>query len=87
MFDKTYYATHPDMMECVSNEELRDRYLIGGLFRDGECVLNYTHAERFVIGGVAVVDAPVKLGASLTVRMKDCEASVPTPLEALKVRL
>ena len=34
-----------------------------------------------------VVDAPVKLGASLTVRMKDCDASVPTPLEALKVRL
>jgi 4-deoxy-L-threo-5-hexosulose-uronate ketol-isomerase len=63
MFDKTYYATHPDMMECVSNEELRDRYLIGGLFRDGECVLNYTHAERFVIGGVAVADAPVKLPA------------------------
>jgi 4-deoxy-L-threo-5-hexosulose-uronate ketol-isomerase len=63
MFDKTYYATHPDMMECVSNEELRDRYLIGGLFRDGECVLNYTHAERFVIGGVAVVDAPVTLPA------------------------
>jgi 4-deoxy-L-threo-5-hexosulose-uronate ketol-isomerase len=63
MFEKTYYATHPDMMECVSNEELRDRYLIGGLFRDGECVLNYTHAERFVIGGVAVVDAPVALPA------------------------
>ena len=63
MFDKTYYATHPDMMECVSNDELRDRYLIGGLFRDGECVLNYTHAERFVIVGVAVVDAPVTLPA------------------------
>lgn len=61
MFDRTYYATHPDMMECVSNEELRDRYLIQGLFRDGECVLNYTHADRFVIGGVAVTDAPVKL--------------------------
>ncbi|MGN6375622.1 MAG: 5-dehydro-4-deoxy-D-glucuronate isomerase, partial [Sphingomonas sp.] len=44
MFDRTYYATHPDMMECVSNEELRDRYLIQGLFRAGECVLNYTHA-------------------------------------------
>jgi 4-deoxy-L-threo-5-hexosulose-uronate ketol-isomerase len=63
MFDKTYYATHPDMMECVSNDELRDRYLIGGLFRDGECVLNYTHAERFIIGGVAVADAPVVLPA------------------------
>jgi len=63
MFDRTYYATHPDMMECVSNEELRDRYLIDGLFREGECVLNYTHADRFVIGGVAVGDTPVKLPA------------------------
>lgn len=61
MYDRTYYATHPDMMECVSNDELRDRYLIPDLFRMGECVLNYTHAERFVIGGVAVGDAPVKL--------------------------
>jgi 4-deoxy-L-threo-5-hexosulose-uronate ketol-isomerase len=63
MFERTYYATHPDMMECVSNEELRDRYLIEGLFREGECVLNYTHADRFVIGGVAVAGAPVKLPA------------------------
>ena len=61
MFDRTYYATHPDMMECVSNDELRDRYLISELFREGECVLNYPHADRFVIGGVAVGSAPVKL--------------------------
>ncbi|MDR6146450.1 5-dehydro-4-deoxy-D-glucuronate isomerase [Sphingomonas sp. NCPPB 2930] len=61
MYDRTYYATHPDMMASVSNDELRDRYLIPDLFRTGECVLNYTHAERFVIGGVAVGDAPVKL--------------------------
>lgn len=61
MFERTYYATHPDMMECASNEELRDRYLIPGLFREGECVLNYTHADRFVIGGVAVGAVPVKL--------------------------
>ncbi|WP_312489709.1 5-dehydro-4-deoxy-D-glucuronate isomerase [Sphingomonas sp.] len=61
MYDRTYYATHPDMMECVSNNELRDRYLIPNLFRDGECVLNYTHAERFVIGGVAVTNTSVKL--------------------------
>jgi 4-deoxy-L-threo-5-hexosulose-uronate ketol-isomerase len=61
MFERTYYATHPDMMECVSNEELRDRYLIEGLFREGECVLNYTHADRFVIGGVVVAGADVRL--------------------------
>lgn len=63
MFSKTYYATHPVMMEEVSNAELRDRYLIQNLFRAGECVLNYTHADRFVIGGVAVAEAPVKLPA------------------------
>ncbi len=61
MFERTYYATHPDMMECVSNDELRDRYLIEGLFRDGECVLNYTHADRFVIGGVVVAGGDVRL--------------------------
>jgi 4-deoxy-L-threo-5-hexosulose-uronate ketol-isomerase len=61
MYDRTYYATHPDMMECVSNEELRDRYLIEGLFREGECVLNYTHADRFVIGGVVVGGGEVRL--------------------------
>ena len=63
MFSKTYYATHPVMMEEVSNAELRDRYLIQNLFREGECVLNYTHADRFVIGGVAVGSAPVRLPA------------------------
>ena len=61
MFDRTYYATHPDMMECVSNDELRDLYLIQDMFRAGECVLNYTHADRFVIGGVAVAGGAVKL--------------------------
>ncbi len=61
MFERTYYATHPDMMECVSNEELRDRYLIQDLFRDGQCVLNYTHADRFVIGGVVVSSAEIRL--------------------------
>ncbi len=61
MFERTYYATHPDMMECVSNDELRERYLIQNLFTEGECVLNYTHADRFVIGGVLVGSGAVKL--------------------------
>lgn len=51
MFEKTYYATHPDMMACASNDELRDRYRVGGLFRSGEIVLTYSHGERFIIGG------------------------------------
>jgi 4-deoxy-L-threo-5-hexosulose-uronate ketol-isomerase len=61
MFERTYYATHPDMMGSVSNAELRDRYLVSGLFREGECVLNYTHADRFVVGGVVVANDDVRL--------------------------
>jgi 4-deoxy-L-threo-5-hexosulose-uronate ketol-isomerase len=61
MFCKTYHATHPDMMECVSNEELRDRYLVGGMFVEGEVNLNYSHNERFVIGGAVPKGGALKL--------------------------
>ncbi|HJV42826.1 5-dehydro-4-deoxy-D-glucuronate isomerase [Caulobacter sp.] len=60
MFAKTYHATHPDMMFAVSNDDLRDRYLMQGLFQDGQIVLTYNHAERFVVGGV-VSTSPIKL--------------------------
>jgi len=33
MFNKTYHATHPDMMEGVSNEQLRERYIVSGLLK------------------------------------------------------
>lgn len=51
MFCRTYHATHPDMMGGISNDELRARHLVSGMFRTGEVVLNYSHNERFVIGG------------------------------------
>lgn len=51
MFRKTFYATHPDAMDSVSNEKLRDRYLVGTLFEVGSIVLDYFHNERFAIGG------------------------------------
>src|SRR5687767_10339420 len=63
MFRKTYHATHPDMMAGASNEQLRERYLIGDLFVPGQVVLNYSHNERFVIGGAAPTSAPVMLPA------------------------
>lgn len=63
MYRKTYHATHPDMMAAASNDQLRDRYLIGELFGADEVRLNYSHNERFVIGGAAPVDAKVFLPA------------------------
>ncbi len=61
MFAKTYHATHPDMMECVDNDALRDRYLVGGMFEDGKVNLNYSHNERFVIGGAVPKGGVLKL--------------------------
>jgi len=61
MFCKTYHATHPDMMECVDNDALRDRYLVSGMFEDGKVNLNYSHNERFVIGGAVPKGAALKL--------------------------
>ena len=61
MYAKTYHATHPDMMAGASNDQLRDRYLIGSLFEAGHLRLNYTHYERFVIGGAAPIAEALKL--------------------------
>jgi len=61
VFKRIYHATHPDMMEGVDNETLRQRYLVQDLFSPGEVVLNYTHYERFVIGGAAPGAGAVRL--------------------------
>jgi len=61
MYKKTYQATHPDMMDGVSNEQLKERYQVQGLFEDDEVRLFYSHNERLVIGGVAPVKGAVRL--------------------------
>lgn len=63
MFSKTYYATHPDMMHSVTNDELRERYLAQGMFEDGQVRLNYSHNERFVIGGAVPAGKAITLPA------------------------
>ena len=61
MFQKTYYAAHPDMMDGASNDELRDRHVVSGMFRAGEIVLSYSHGERFIIGGAVPAVSPLLL--------------------------
>jgi 4-deoxy-L-threo-5-hexosulose-uronate ketol-isomerase len=61
MYNKTYYATDPQSILGVSNDNLRARYLLDDLFADGEVLLNYLHYERFVIGGASPTIGPVSL--------------------------
>ena len=63
MYKKTYHATHPSMIDGAANDDLRRHFLIDGLFVPGQIVLNYTHYERFVIGGAAPVATPLALPA------------------------
>ena len=61
MFKKTYHATHPDMMAGASTDQLRERYLVQGLFAENAIALNYTHYERMVIGGVMPAGEALRL--------------------------
>lgn len=61
MFRKTYQATHPSMIDGISNESLCDLYQVTGLFVADEISLNYTHNERMVLGGAAPVNSTVTL--------------------------
>ena len=61
MYSRTYQATHPDMMDGVSNEALRDRYLVTGMFVADEINLTYSHNERMIVGGAAPASDTVVL--------------------------
>lgn len=61
MYSRTYQATHPDMMDGVSNEALRDRYLVTGMFVADEINLTYSHNERMIVGGAAPASGTVVL--------------------------
>ncbi len=61
MYQKTYYATHPESIFGMINEELRDLYLVGDIFVENEIRLNYSHFDRIAVGGAMPTTNKVSL--------------------------
>jgi 4-deoxy-L-threo-5-hexosulose-uronate ketol-isomerase len=58
---KTFQATHPDMIVGLDTARLRSHYLLTEMFANDEVRLNYSHVERFMIGGAVPVREPLTL--------------------------
>ena len=63
MYQKTFYATHPESIYGMTNEDLRDLYLVNEIFAENEIRLNYSHFDRIVVGGAFPVGEKIVLPA------------------------
>ncbi len=55
------YACSPEHVAGMDTPELRERFLVQGLFQPGEVRLVHSHSDRMVIGGVLVEGSSVEL--------------------------
>ena len=60
---ETRHAIHPNHARGMGTMELRQQFLVEGLFADGEIRLTYTHYDRFVVGAAVPGGASLVLGA------------------------
>lgn len=57
------YGTNPDDYRRWSTEQLRDNYVVDGLFTQGALTACYTHHDRLLIAGAVPTNAPIELAA------------------------
>jgi 4-deoxy-L-threo-5-hexosulose-uronate ketol-isomerase len=58
---KTFQATHPEMIAGLDTSGLRRHYLLTDLFAADDIRFNYSHVERFMIGGATPARQPLTL--------------------------
>ncbi|HUB26142.1 MAG TPA: 5-dehydro-4-deoxy-D-glucuronate isomerase [Tepidisphaeraceae bacterium] len=65
---KTYLLADPLRYAEMMTEELRQNFLIEGLFAPGRVVLNYIDLDRTVVGSAVPVASPIPLGTDDSLR-------------------
>jgi len=60
-YSELRYAHHPEDVKTYNTEELRNHFLIEGLFQDDSVRLTYSMYDRFIVGGVKPVKKAVQL--------------------------
>jgi len=58
---KLHYFPTPEATNTLSTEELRARFLIGGMFQPGAVVAHYTDLDRMITGAAVPTTAPLSL--------------------------
>ncbi len=57
------WSTHPHDAAALSGGELRERFVVSGLFRPGEISFAYTHDDRMLVAGISVTGTDLPLEA------------------------
>jgi 4-deoxy-L-threo-5-hexosulose-uronate ketol-isomerase len=60
---RVFQATHPDMVVGLDTAKLRNHYLLTNMFVSDEVQLNYSHVERFIVGGATPARRALTLAA------------------------
>jgi 4-deoxy-L-threo-5-hexosulose-uronate ketol-isomerase len=58
---KLHYFPTPEATNTLSTDELRARFLIGGLFQPGAVLAHYTDLDRMIVGAAVPTAAPLSL--------------------------
>ena len=58
---KLHYFPSPEETNTLGTEQLREKFLIGGLFQSGQLTAHYTDLDRMIVGGAQPIDEPLTL--------------------------
>jgi len=56
------YGAGPEQIDRMTTQELRETFMVEGMFQPGRIGFAYTHFDRMIVGGAVPTDAPLSFG-------------------------